>query len=78
MANRIDIGGSRRAVGLVFLNTGDIGRLGLEKDQWVDLVSHFESETRRRTVQVVPYEIPPGVRPLISRKPMCGAGSLRG
>ena len=46
---------------VVFLNAGDIGRLGLEKDQWVDLISHFESETRRAArFKVVPYEIPTG------------------
>jgi molybdopterin-dependent oxidoreductase alpha subunit len=46
---------------VVFLNSDDIGRLGLEKDQWVDLISHFESETRRADrFKVVPYEIPVG------------------
>jgi anaerobic selenocysteine-containing dehydrogenase len=46
---------------VVFLNTEDISRLALEKDQWVDLVSHFESETRRaERFKVVPYQIPPG------------------
>ena len=36
-----------------------MARLGLEKDQWVDLISHFESETRRaERFKVVPYEIP--------------------
>ena len=46
---------------VVFLNSDDIGRLGLKKDQWVDLVSHFESELRRaERFKVVPYEIPPG------------------
>jgi molybdopterin-dependent oxidoreductase alpha subunit len=44
---------------VVFLNQNDIDRLGLRKDQWVDLISHFESETRRaRKFKVVPYEIP--------------------
>jgi anaerobic selenocysteine-containing dehydrogenase len=43
------------------LNTADINRLGLEKGQWVDLVSHFEAETRRAArFKVVPYDIPPG------------------
>ena len=38
-----------------------MARLGLEKDQWVDLISHFESETRRaERFKVVPYEIPRG------------------
>lgn len=46
---------------IVFLNAEDMRRLTLEKDQWVDLVSHFESETRRaERFKVVPYEIPPG------------------
>jgi anaerobic selenocysteine-containing dehydrogenase len=46
---------------VVFLNTEDMRRLALEKDQWVDLISHFESETRRaERFKVVPYEIPPG------------------
>jgi anaerobic selenocysteine-containing dehydrogenase len=43
------------------LNAEDIGRLGLAKDQWVDLVSHFEGEKRRaERFKVVPYEIPRG------------------
>jgi anaerobic selenocysteine-containing dehydrogenase len=46
---------------IVFLNTEDMRRLALEKDQWVDLISHFESETRRaERFKVVPYEIPLG------------------
>jgi anaerobic selenocysteine-containing dehydrogenase len=46
---------------VVFLNRDDIARLGLHQDQWVDLISHFESETRRaRKFKVVPYEIPVG------------------
>ncbi len=46
---------------IVFLNREDMTRLSLEKDQWVDLVSHFESEMRRaERFKVVPYEIPPG------------------
>ena len=46
---------------VVFLNIDDMRRLSLQKDQWVDLVSHFESETRRaERFKVVPYEIPPG------------------
>jgi anaerobic selenocysteine-containing dehydrogenase len=33
----------------------------LEKDQWVDLISHFETETRRaERFKVVPYDIPRG------------------
>jgi molybdopterin-dependent oxidoreductase alpha subunit len=46
---------------VVFMNVNDINRLGLQKDQWVDLISHFESETRRaKRFKVVPYEIPAG------------------
>jgi molybdopterin-dependent oxidoreductase alpha subunit len=46
---------------VVFLNTEDMAHLGLEKDQWVDLISHFESETRRaERFKVVPYDIPRG------------------
>ncbi|HEX4342282.1 MAG TPA: FdhF/YdeP family oxidoreductase [Verrucomicrobiae bacterium] len=46
---------------IVFLNIEDIDRLALQKDQWVDLISHYESETRRaERFKVVPYEIPPG------------------
>jgi molybdopterin-dependent oxidoreductase alpha subunit len=46
---------------VVFLNREDIDRLGLEKDQWVDLISHFEGETRRaERFKVVAYEIPRG------------------
>jgi anaerobic selenocysteine-containing dehydrogenase len=38
-----------------------MSRLGIEKDQWVDLISHFETETRRaERFKVVPYEIPQG------------------
>lgn len=44
---------------VVFLNPADMDRLGLERDQWVDIVSHFESETRRAArFKVVPYQIP--------------------
>jgi anaerobic selenocysteine-containing dehydrogenase len=46
---------------IIFLNADDIARLGLQKDQWVDIVSHFETETRRaERFKVVPYEIPIG------------------
>ncbi|MGB6200742.1 MAG: FdhF/YdeP family oxidoreductase [Candidatus Acidiferrales bacterium] len=46
---------------VVFLNGGDMARLGIQKDQWVDLVSHFESETRRaERFKAVEYEIPAG------------------
>jgi molybdopterin-dependent oxidoreductase alpha subunit len=46
---------------VIFLNAEDIARLGFEKDQWVDITSHFEGETRRaERFKVVPYEIPLG------------------
>jgi anaerobic selenocysteine-containing dehydrogenase len=46
---------------VVFLNDEDIRRLNLRKDQWVDLISHFEGERRRaERFKVVPYEIPLG------------------
>lgn len=46
---------------VVFLNKRDIESLGLERDQWVDLISHFDGETRRANrFKVVPYEIPEG------------------
>jgi molybdopterin-dependent oxidoreductase alpha subunit len=46
---------------VVFLNQEDMNRLGLQRDQWVDLLSHFESETRRaERFKVVPYDIPIG------------------
>ena len=46
---------------VVFLNSGDMNRLGIQKDQWVDLISHFESETRRaERFKAIEYEIPRG------------------
>lgn len=52
------ISGGRR---VVFLNAKDMTRLEIKKDDWVDLVSHFESETRRAArFKVVEYEIPVG------------------
>jgi molybdopterin-dependent oxidoreductase alpha subunit len=46
---------------VVFLNVQDMKQLGLQRDEWVDLISHFESETRRaERFKVVPYEIPAG------------------
>jgi molybdopterin-dependent oxidoreductase alpha subunit len=46
---------------VVFLNIRDMERLGLHKDQWVDLIGHFQAETRRaRRFKAVPYEIPVG------------------
>ena len=45
----------------MFLNRKDMSRLRLQKDQWVDLISHFQSETRRaERFKVVEYEIPLG------------------
>jgi anaerobic selenocysteine-containing dehydrogenase len=44
---------------VVFLNREDMSRLGIHKGEWVDLVSHFESETRRaERFKAVDYEIP--------------------
>jgi anaerobic selenocysteine-containing dehydrogenase len=44
---------------VVFLNKGDIGRLGLVAGQHVDLISHFEEEERTaRSFAIVPYDIP--------------------
>jgi anaerobic selenocysteine-containing dehydrogenase len=46
---------------VVLLNADDISHLGFEKNQWVDLISHFEAETRRaERFRIVPYDIPPG------------------
>jgi molybdopterin-dependent oxidoreductase alpha subunit len=46
---------------VVFLNEEDIRLRGLKKGQWVDLISHFESERRRaERFKVTPYEIPVG------------------
>ncbi len=51
------ISGGRR---VVFLNESDIHDRGLHADDWVDIVSHFEGETRRAEhFKVVPYDIPP-------------------
>jgi len=44
---------------VVFMNETDMLKLGIEKNQWVDLISHFGSETRRaERFKAVPYEIP--------------------
>jgi molybdopterin-dependent oxidoreductase alpha subunit len=52
------ISGGRR---VVFLNPEDMKRLQIKKDQWVDLISHFESETRRaERFKAVEYDIPVG------------------
>jgi anaerobic selenocysteine-containing dehydrogenase len=54
------ISGGRR---VVFLNNEDMKRLQIKKDQWVDLISHFELETRRaERFKAVEYDIPLGVR----------------
>jgi molybdopterin-dependent oxidoreductase alpha subunit len=46
---------------VVFMNSADMSRLGIQKNQWVDLVSHFEGETRRaERFKAIPYEIPEG------------------
>jgi len=52
------ISGGRR---VVFLNPEDMKRLHIKKDEWVDLISHFESETRRaERFKAVEYDIPLG------------------
>jgi molybdopterin-dependent oxidoreductase alpha subunit len=44
---------------VVFLNQADIERRGLSRGQWVDLIGHFQGETRRaERFMIVPYEIP--------------------
>jgi molybdopterin-dependent oxidoreductase alpha subunit len=46
---------------VVFMNRADMDRLGVKKNQWVDLISHFESESRRASrFEAIPYEIPEG------------------
>jgi molybdopterin-dependent oxidoreductase alpha subunit len=46
---------------VVFMNEQDIQKRNLQKGQWVDLISHFESEQRRaERFKVTPYEIPLG------------------
>jgi molybdopterin-dependent oxidoreductase alpha subunit len=50
--------GGRR---VIFLNADDLRERNLQKDQWVDLVSHFHSERRRaERFKIVPYDIPRG------------------
>jgi molybdopterin-dependent oxidoreductase alpha subunit len=50
--------GGRR---VVFLNEADVRQLGLRRDQWVDLIAHSGTQTRRaERFKVVPYEIPLG------------------
>jgi molybdopterin-dependent oxidoreductase alpha subunit len=51
------ISGGRR---VIFLNEADMARLGLTANQWVDIIGHYEGETRRAArFRVVPYPIPP-------------------
>lgn len=51
------ISGGRR---VVFLNEIDMKRLNLRENQWVNLISHYEGETRRaERFRVVGYAIPP-------------------
>jgi molybdopterin-dependent oxidoreductase alpha subunit len=46
---------------VIFLNEADMKSRGLKKDQWVDLVSHFDGERRRaERFKVVPYPVPLG------------------
>ena len=46
---------------VVFMNAEDVRRLGLRDAQSVDLISHFEGETRRaERFKVVTYDIPIG------------------
>jgi molybdopterin-dependent oxidoreductase alpha subunit len=53
--------GISRGRRVVFLNRDDIKDLGFKKDQWVNLISHFEGESRRANrFMVVPYDIPKG------------------
>jgi molybdopterin-dependent oxidoreductase alpha subunit len=46
---------------VLLLNRADIDQRGLRDNQWVDIISHFESETRRAArFKILPYEIPLG------------------
>jgi anaerobic selenocysteine-containing dehydrogenase len=46
---------------VVFLNSDDLRALGFSEGTWIDLVSHFEGETRRvERFKAVPYDIPRG------------------
>lgn len=45
---------------IVFLNPRDIERLGLEKNQLVDLVSDYGTERIARNFRVISYDMPPG------------------
>jgi len=46
---------------VVLLNSGNMNRPEIQKDQWVDLISHFESETRpAERLKATKCEIPKG------------------
>jgi molybdopterin-dependent oxidoreductase alpha subunit len=46
---------------VVFLNSDDMKQRGIAKGQWIDLISHFDGETRRaERFKAVPYDIPRG------------------
>ena len=49
--------GGRR---VIFMNARDIGAMGLTPNQWVDITSHFNGETRTaHQFKIVQYDIPP-------------------
>ena len=54
--------GIRNERRILFLNEGDIRRLGLEAGEWVDLASVYDDHQDRRAegFRVVPYAIPKG------------------
>jgi molybdopterin-dependent oxidoreductase alpha subunit len=46
---------------VLLMNQQDIQKLGFKAHDWVDLISHFQHETRRaERFKIIPYEIPPG------------------
>ena len=50
--------GGRR---VVFMNADDIAASGFAPEQWVDITSHFENETRTaHHFKLVPYDLPRG------------------
>jgi molybdopterin-dependent oxidoreductase alpha subunit len=52
------VAGGRR---VILLNAADMTSLGLARDAWVDITSHFEGETRRaERFRVLSYDIPRG------------------
>jgi molybdopterin-dependent oxidoreductase alpha subunit len=52
------ISGGRR---VVLLNAGDMSRLGIQENQWIDLISHFDLEMRRaERFKAIAYDIPAG------------------